>query len=114
MKMIFLAVGDVLEVDKEVMVSDILTDQEIVNQVKPQVSQLMEVDNDLEDDDEIIELPPPPYKEVEAALTVLKRYTESKPNAAKEISMVYDLEDRLSVLQTVNLTQTKITDFVHK
>jgi len=100
-----------LEVDEDVMVADLLTDQEILNQVSAQTTDQLPAEDE-DDEDDIAEEPAPPnYKTVQDSVLNIRRFIESKPDALKELSMLESLDNKLSILAANSVRQTKISEY---
>ena len=99
-----------MDVDRDVVVAECLTDQEIIDQVCPP-EPVIEPEEE-SDEIEFSEPDPPSYDEAKKAFGLIKRFVESKPNAAKQISMVYNLEDSIDTLQQSSLRQSTLHQFM--
>ena len=107
-----LIADELLDADNDLMIAGMLTDEEILAQARPAASDV-NVDDDGDDDsvDDSVVLSPPTYEEVVSCVKTIKCYIQSKPDAEKEISMLYDLEDKLESLKDRFLVQKSITDY---
>lgn len=99
-----------MDVDRDVVVAECLTDQEIIDQVCPP-DPVIEPEEE-SDEIEFSEPDPPSYDETKKAFGLIKRFVESKPNAAKQMSMVYNLEDSIDTLQQSSLRQSTLHQFM--
>lgn len=106
----FLFSDDLINVDNDVMTTDVFSDAEIVEVVSTSTHPTVTVQDEESSDDEVTEPDPPTHNEGIKALQTLRRYCESRSGLEKDIRYLSRLAERLEVDRLNQSRQTCLTE----